>query len=481
MFEGKVYLNKLLEPSTSNNYYFLYKDNEIQARNILEINLYFSSNMKFHKKIMIDSKEEMMMLKIRIKEVCEIFPKISGLNSIKIINIKKKVAENKYEDLNISEGKIGDNLESKDIVLFDIFFVEIWLECEMKLYNFFTENHSKNILKKSSKILSKIYTFNLKVNKEISENELIKILIFIGIEYWNKNNNNNEKNYYYYLKNFKFIKKDEKFTYDSKIKFDIIFFDLTKFIFNEKNFIESHSITNEKRKIEKFLLNYIEKNNNNNNKKFNLINYNNNIIWKVKPNNNNSETNINTNLNINNINNNNNIDEDISDINSRNSIISSTIMEKNFYSSFYHNISYFSPNKKVKKNDNEFIFELKPMNSIEDFKKKSSNLDEDYNFGNVNLDTVFDNDDDVFFVGVKEFKKLNPEIINTIEKKPEFEFFEEKNNNNNNNAINVLGSNNNNVIQINKNSDNNVFFWKKIQKFIIIFIVVVIIILIIID
>ena len=469
MFEGKVYLNKLLEPSTSNNYYFLYKDNEIQARNILEINLYFSSNMKFHKKIMIDSKEEMMMLKIRIKEVCEIFPKISGLNSIKIINIKKKVAENKYEDLNISEGKIGDNLESKDIVLFDIFFVEIWLECEMKLYNFFTENHSKNILKKSSKILSKIYTFNLKVNKEISENELIKILIFIGIEYWNKNNNNNEKNYYYYLKNFKFIKKDEKFNYDSKINFDIIFFDLTKFIFYNENFIEFHSITNEKLKIEKFLLNYIEKNNNNINKKFNLINYNNNIIWKDK-NININETNINTNLNINNINNNNNNEEEISEINSRTSIYSSLNIEKN-YSSFYHNISYFSPNKKIKKNDNEFIFELKPMNSIE---KKS--FDEDLNYNNINLDVVFDNDDDVFFVGVKEFKKLNPEIINTIEKKPEIEFFEEKKKSGN--VFNDADGNSNVVVEI--KNDNNVM-WKKIQKIVIVFIVVFIIIFIIFD
>ena len=471
MFEGKVYLNKLLEPSTSNNYYFLYKDNEIQARNILEINLYFSSNMKFHKKIMIDSKEEMMMLKIRIKEVCEIFPKISGLNSIKIINIKKKIGENKFEDLNNFEGKIGDFLENKDIILFDIFFVEIWLECEMKLYNFYTEIHTKNY-KKSSKILSKIYTFNLKINKEIKENELIKILIFIGIEYWNKNNNNNEKNYYYYLKNFKFIKKDEKFNYDSKIKFDIIFFDLTKFIFNEKNFIEFHSITNEKIKIEKFLLNYIEKNNNNINKKFNLINYNNNIIWKDK-NININETNINTNLNINNINNNNNNEEEISEINSRTSIYSSLNIEKN-YSSFYHNISYFSPNKKIKKNDNEFIFELKPMNSIE---KKS--FDEDLNYNNINLDVVFDNDEDVFFVGVKEFKKLNPEIINTIEKKPEFEFFEEKSGNNN--VLNVNDNNsNNNVVVENKNNENNVK-WKKIQRFIIIFIVIFVIIFIIFD
>ena len=61
------------------------------------------------------------------------------------------------------------------------------------------------------------------------------------------------------------------------------------------------------------------------------------------------------------------------------------------------------------------------MNSIE---KKI--FDEDLNYNNINLDVVFDNDDDVFFVGVKEFKKLNPEIINTIEKKPEIEFFEEK-------------------------------------------------------
>ena len=84
-----------------------------------------------------------------------------------------------------------------------------------------------------------------------------------------------------------------------------------------------------------------------------------------------------------------------------------------------------------------------------------------------------------FFVGVKEFKKLNPEIINTIEKKPEFEFFEEKSGNNN--VLNVNDNNsNNNVVVENKNSENNVK-WKKIQRFIIIFIVIFIIIFIIVD
>ena len=138
MFEGSLISNFLdqerYDKVNISNYkqdsYILYnRDGEMVISTLIDIEVVFRKNTNIKKKIMIDSKNiNMNILNRKILEVCEIFPKLSGLNRLYPINLMKKTENG---EIYIKEGV--NNLKSKDIIIFDLIFYEIWLEIQMTL------------------------------------------------------------------------------------------------------------------------------------------------------------------------------------------------------------------------------------------------------------------------------------------------------------------------------------------------------------
>ena len=141
---------------------------------LIDIEVVFRKNTNIKKKIMIDSKNiNMNILNRKILEVCEIFPKLSGLNRLYPINLMKKTENG---EIYIKEGV--NNLKSKDIIIFDLIFYEIWLDIQMTL-------------KCGNTIVKKI-KFELKVSLDKGKQYLDNILIKLGIKYFHTINENGD-------------------------------------------------------------------------------------------------------------------------------------------------------------------------------------------------------------------------------------------------------------------------------------------------
>ena len=141
---------------------------------LIDIEVVFRKNTNIKKKIMIDSKNiNMTILNRKILEVCEIFPKLSGLNKLSPINLMK-ITEN--GEINITEEVTF--LKSKDIILFDLTFHEIWLDIQMTL--------------KCGNIIVKKIKFELKVSLDKDKKYLNNILIKLGIKYFDTINDNDD-------------------------------------------------------------------------------------------------------------------------------------------------------------------------------------------------------------------------------------------------------------------------------------------------
>lgn len=119
---------------------------------------------------------------MRISELVEKFPKLSGLDGLIVKDLKKKT-ERGFVPVK-SDGLIGDNIQAKDVLSFDLVFSKIWLEVEMDIR---TEDKSVNI------------AFELDVKVDMFISDLKKILIKMGMEYWAEYSKNLNVEFDYYL------------------------------------------------------------------------------------------------------------------------------------------------------------------------------------------------------------------------------------------------------------------------------------------
>ena len=96
---------------------------------LIDIEVVFRKNTNIKKKIMIDSKNiNMNILNRKILEVCEIFPKLSGLNRLYPINLMKKTenGEGLSQDINAPKKiniSMTDDKESSSKNSGSIFFI----------------------------------------------------------------------------------------------------------------------------------------------------------------------------------------------------------------------------------------------------------------------------------------------------------------------------------------------------------------------
>lgn len=130
----------------------------------------------------------MDILFLRICEIIEKFPKLSGLSGLTAKDLCLKTEKGL---LPIKCEKIGDMLKAKDLIIFELDFFEFWLEVEMTL-----ECDSRSLQ----------ISFELKVKIDSYIAELKNILIKMGIKSWAKYSQDSEEhleeNDYYLFFNF---------------------------------------------------------------------------------------------------------------------------------------------------------------------------------------------------------------------------------------------------------------------------------------
>ena len=116
-----------------------------------------------------------------IKDVFEIFPKLSGLSNLRVIDLQKKV-ENVFTKLKMN-CKIKEQIQSKDIIFFDLSLSDVWVEIAMTI---------------TDDILIKNINFELKFDKSKLRKDFENCLIYLGILFWEKIKN--EGDYYLFSK-----------------------------------------------------------------------------------------------------------------------------------------------------------------------------------------------------------------------------------------------------------------------------------------
>ena len=200
------------------------------SSNLIDVEVMFRNHTNIKKKIMIDSKNNnMSVLKSKILEVCEIFPKLYGLYHLLPINLKKKT-ENGEIDL-IEEANF---LKSKDIILFDLSFHEVWLDIQMTLV--------------CDELIKKIQ-FELRVILGKNESDFEDILINLGIKSFATIS---IKNDYYVFNQLDIDYSNKKgdnnnvvnFNFDEELKCTLRFVNLSEMIYNkikQNNNFFSHS------------------------------------------------------------------------------------------------------------------------------------------------------------------------------------------------------------------------------------------------
>src|SRR5690349_18301855 len=121
--------------------------------------------------------DEIEHLYKKICERIEKFSKISGLHGYSAKNLFKIVDKSIVYIKN--EGKIGDFINAKDVIYFELSFTEIWLEVEMSLTS---ERNSFTI------------SFDLKVENDSYISSLKNVLLKMGIKSWVQYIQDNEEN-----------------------------------------------------------------------------------------------------------------------------------------------------------------------------------------------------------------------------------------------------------------------------------------------
>ena len=115
----------------------------------------------------------------------EIFPKLSGLDGLRVINLSKKEG-NKWNELNNPDDIIKSHIKQKDVVYFDLFFSDVWVDVLMT-----TKDTNENSAKKFK------ISFEMKTEITRNDKDFEAILINFGIKNWiSFNSYSGDEDYY---------------------------------------------------------------------------------------------------------------------------------------------------------------------------------------------------------------------------------------------------------------------------------------------
>ena len=127
-------------------------------------------------RLLVEGDIKAKILKERIKEALQNYPKLSGL-SLEVTEMKKGNIEN-LEYIN-EEEKINTQLKSNDIIYFDLDLKEVWLNIDLLL----KEENVMNSTNKDLKEINSLFNLDLKIPKEISQENLYNKLINISLNF----------------------------------------------------------------------------------------------------------------------------------------------------------------------------------------------------------------------------------------------------------------------------------------------------------
>jgi hypothetical protein len=138
---------------------------------------------------------------MRIVEIVEKFPKLSGLSELGAKDLCYKTEKGLIP---ISDKKLDSFIKPRDVIFFDLEFSEMWLEIEMTLQS--EENNLK-------------ISFEMKVKIDSYISELKNILIKMGIKYWaayiSDKSKNSEEYEYYIFSNYTLILPDKEMNFEN--------------------------------------------------------------------------------------------------------------------------------------------------------------------------------------------------------------------------------------------------------------------------
>ena len=130
----------------------------------------YIKNQNISRRLLVEGNQNVETLCNIIKDVLEIFPKLSGLTNLNVNNLKKKENNNWIRlEMNIP---IENQINQKDIIYFDLEFTDVWVDVIMILKD------------EEDKTKTNKFNFELKMNVESDRQELEKNLIYSGIGIW---------------------------------------------------------------------------------------------------------------------------------------------------------------------------------------------------------------------------------------------------------------------------------------------------------
>ena len=141
--------------------------NKNKISNLIDIELVYIRDHSISRRLLVEGNQNVETLCNTIKDILEIFPKLSDLTNLSVSNLKKK-NNKEWVELNMNI-PIENQINQKDTVYFDLNFEDVWIDVIMTL----KEEEDKTKIYK--------FSFELKTNIKKGTKDLEKNLIYSGI------------------------------------------------------------------------------------------------------------------------------------------------------------------------------------------------------------------------------------------------------------------------------------------------------------
>ena len=144
--------------------------NQNKNSNLIDIELVYIKNKNISRRLLVEGSQNVETLCNTIKDILEIFPKLSDLNNLSVSNLRKRYNKD-WIELNMNT-PIESQIKQKDTIYFDLNFEDVWVDVIMTLKD-------ENDEKKTNK-----FSFELKTNVKKNTKELENNLIYSGLGIW---------------------------------------------------------------------------------------------------------------------------------------------------------------------------------------------------------------------------------------------------------------------------------------------------------
>ena len=141
-----------------------------KTANLIDIELVYIQNKDISRRLLVEGGQLTETLCSTIRDILEIFPKLSGLNNLKVTKLQKKEGEELKMNVPIEK-----QINQKDIIYFDLEFGEVWVDVIM------TVKDGDDETKRNK------FKFELRTESNPKNiKDLETILVYCGIGIWER-------------------------------------------------------------------------------------------------------------------------------------------------------------------------------------------------------------------------------------------------------------------------------------------------------